>query len=128
MAGVLETRYEKGGDVTYIADTALLAGRLVKFVSEGTSKTKPEVGYTAAAIDLPLGAVFADAAANEQVGVSHRVGSWQKLEAAAAIAAGVEVQPAANGRVETKTGTNRVYGVTLHAAAQAGDKVWVKVL
>lgn len=129
MAGVLETRYEFGGDVTYISGAALLAGRLVRITGAGASKSKPIVNYTTAATERAVGAVFADVPIDTDVGVSHRHSSWQKLEAAGAIAAGVAVVPAANGRVAAATGAagEQVYGISTHAAAAAGDKIWVKV-
>ncbi len=136
MAGVLETRYELGGDVTYRAGAALLASRLVRITGAGASKTKPVVGYTTAATDLAVGATFTDAALNADVGVSHRKGSWQKLVAAEAITAGASVYPAADGRVQMFTGATgdtvpagaERYGVAISAAAALGDPIWVKVL
>lgn len=135
MAGVLETRYEKGGDITYRAGMALEASRLVKLSAAGASKTKPVVVYTDAATDEALGAVFADKINGEDVGVSHRTDSWQKLIASEPIAAGADVYPAALGRVQTFTGAAgdvvpagaRRYGVAVHAAGAAGDSIYVIV-
>lgn len=126
--GFLKTRYEKGGDVTYLAATALLNSRLVKLVTEGVAKHMPKVGYTTASTDYSVGAVFADVAQDEEVGVSKRHGCFQLLDADAAIAFNVDVYPAAAGRVtSTAGGSTRPYGRSLHAVGAQDAKIWIKV-
>lgn len=127
---ILKTRYERATDVTYVVEAGqtVVGGRLVKLAAAGTSKTKPQIRHTEAATDYAVGAAAFDQISGEDVGVTHR--GWQLLTASAAIPFGVDVVPAANGRIADGTGAAagaRPYGKALNAAAAAGDQVWVKV-
>ncbi len=132
---ILKTRYERATDVTYEVEAGqtVVGGRLVRLSSEGASKTKPRVAHTGAATDYAVGAAAFDGIAGDDVGVTHR--GWQLLTAAEAIRFGVDVFPAANGRIQDIIGDAgdpmpagaRAYGKALNSAAAAGDLVWVKV-
>jgi len=97
--------------VTVQATTALSRFRMVDFA-----------GATAVVGKRVLGVAMTDFDLGEQAGVATH--GEILVEAGAAIAAGVEIEPDANGRAVAKT-TGIAFGVTRDAAAAAGDVIRV---
>lgn len=111
-------KFKPGQAVSFAATTAIVGGQLVE-VTGNRSVGVP----TAAASAKAIGTAGHDAAVNDQV-VVHLNGPVDTFIAAAAIAAGVNVEAAAAGKAQTAT-TGRVLGLTLSAATAADQTVQV---
>ncbi len=136
MANMLKTRFEWGLDAPMRCAAAVEGARLLTVIAAGNSvaggsKVKPRVRHTAAATEIAVGAAKMSTAAEEDVTVVAR--GWQWLDSAEAIVAGVDVYPAAAGRVQQFTGTEAVpagarpYGMALSSSAGLDDPVLVRV-
>ncbi len=136
MGNMLKTRFEWGLDAPMRCAAAVLGARLLTVVAAGDSvaggsKVKPRVRHTAGAGEIAIGAALMSTAAEEDVTVVAR--GWQWLEAGEAIVAGVDVYPAADGRIQQFTGTEtppagaRPYGMALSTASAVDQPVLVRV-
>jgi ascorbate-specific PTS system EIIC-type component UlaA len=113
--GILELPYECSAAITKL--------RYVKVTGDQT------VGPATAQGELVLGVSKVDVSATEATqgkGCTVQVLGVAWVEASAAIVRFVEVTTAADGRAITAATTNRVAGIALKAAANAGD--WIPVL
>lgn len=111
-------KFKPGQVVTFTATTAITGGQVVEVTGNRT------VGVpTAAASTKAIGTAGHDAAIGDQVAV-HLNGPVDTMTSAAAIAAGVNVEAATAGKVQTAT-TGRVLGLTLNAATAADQIVQV---
>ena len=106
-------KHTPGQAITLTASAAVTGGRLVAVSGAGTVAP---AGADSAAV---VGVAGFDVPDGERVTVYR--GGVQRLEADAAIAAGVKVSAGAAG-VVSATGTNRV-GLALTAAAKKGDVI-----
>lgn len=105
-------------DKGFNAAAALTKFRAVKFSADQT--VTPVTGIA----DVIAGVVQHDVTAGEITkgkGASVRVEGDTVMEAAGAIAVGVRVCLAADGRAVTFTATNRIIGTCVHGAAGAGE-------
>lgn len=111
-------KFKPGQAVTFTASTAITGGQVVEVTGNRT------VGVPTAAASLKtVGTAGHDAAIGDQV-VVHLNGPVDTMTAAAAIAAGVNVENATLGKVQTAT-TGRALGITLNAATAADQIVQV---
>lgn len=113
--------FKPGEDITLTAGAAINAGELV-YASAANTVLK-----TSAATAAWVGVAKTDAASGAKVGVTS--GGVQELTAGGAIAIGVNVIPAADGKVVTVgAGTAfTVVGIAITTAAADGDKIRVKM-
>lgn len=123
--------FEPGDDVTQtVGATAVVGGNLVEISAANT------VIPTTGIVSDWLGVATTDAAIGAKVGITS--GGVQELTAAAAIAVGDLVVPAASGRVSPLaavttptpadvTNTRAIVGIALTAAAGAGNTCHVKM-
>ncbi len=75
--------------------------------------------------DDPIGVNVDNGESGEVVGVMTEHGSTIEIVASAAISAGADVAPAANGRIRTAVATDPIIGTAQTAAAADGDLVTV---
>jgi hypothetical protein len=111
-------------DKGYDAAAVITKFRAVKFSAEET------VTPVTAATDVPVGIAQFDVSAAELAkgkGVLVRGYGASEMEASAAIAVGALVAMTTNGRAVTAVATNRVIGVCEEAAANAGERIRVKL-
>lgn len=104
-------KFKPGQAVTFVASTAVVGGRVVEVTGNRT------VGHAGVNSAKVVGYAGHDAAVGERVTI-HR-GGVQHPIASGAIAAGVPVFPAADGKVTATAGTGPRLGVSLAAAADA---------
>lgn len=110
-------KFRPGQAVSFAATTAVTGGQIVEVTGNRT------VGVAGAASTKAIGTAGHDAGIGDQV-VVHLNGPVDTFVAAAAIAAGVNVESAAAGKAQTAT-TGRVLGLTLSAATAADQPVQV---
>lgn len=111
-------KFKPGQAVTFTATTPIIGGQAVE-VTGNRSVGVP----TAAASTKAIGSAGHDAAVGDQV-VVHLNGPVDTFTAAAAIAAGVNVEAATLGKVQTAT-TGRALGIALSAATAADQIIQV---
>lgn len=105
--------------LTLVAGTAIIKNRLVSLGAGGVADLCPING-------IPIGQSMDTVDAGELQGVRLPQAGTQVLTAAGAIAAGVQVHTAADGKVNDVAGsTSRPYGLALTAAAADGDLIVV---
>lgn len=109
--------FKPGQAVSFTATTAITGGRAVEVTGNR------QVGTAAAASTKAIGTAGHDAAIGDQV-VVHLAGPVDTVVAAAAIAAGVNVEAAASGKAQAAT-TGRVLGLSLNAATAADQLVQI---
>ena len=111
-------KYKPGMQVAFVATTAIVGGNVVEITGDRT------VGVPAAAASAKsIGTAGHDAAINDQV-IVHLNGPVDTFISAAAIVAGVNVENATLGKVQTLT-TGRSLGITLTHATAADQTVQV---
>lgn len=110
-------KFKPGHSVTFGATTAVVGGNVVEVTGDR------KVGVAGAASTKAIGTAGHDAANGDNV-VVHLSGPVDTMVAAAAIAAGVNVEAAAAGKVQVAT-TGRVLGISLTAATAANQVVQV---
>ena len=110
-------KFKPGHSVTFSATTAVVGGNVVEVTGDR------KVGVAGAASTKAIGTAGHDAANGDDV-VVHMAGPVDTMVAAAAVAAGVNVEAAAAGKVQVAT-TGRVLGLTLTAATAAGQTIQV---
>jgi predicted RecA/RadA family phage recombinase len=111
-------KFKPGQPVTFTASTAIVGGNAVEVTGDRT------VGVaTAAASAKSIGSAAHDAAINDQV-IVNLDGPVDTFISAAAIAAGVNIENATLGKVQTLT-TGRSLGITLTHATAADQTVQV---
>lgn len=110
-------RFPAGSNITFTATTVLTGGQLVEVTGDR------KIGVSGALSTKVVGSASQDAAVGDRIAiqVSRRV---DDLVAAGAVAAGAQVEAAADGQVQTHT-TGDVIGVALTAAAAGGDIIQV---
>jgi hypothetical protein len=111
-------KFKPGQAVTFTATTAITGGQIVEITGNRS------VGVpTSAASAKALGTAGHDAAVGDQV-VVHLPGPVDTFIAAAAIAAGANVEAATAGKAQTAT-SGRVLGIALSAATAADQVIQV---
>jgi predicted RecA/RadA family phage recombinase len=111
-------KFKPGQAVTFTATTAITGGQVVE-VTGNRSVGVP----TSAASAKAIGTAGHDVASGDQV-IVHLPGPVDTAVAAAAIAAGANVEAATLGKVQTAT-TGRVFGIALSAATAADQTIQV---
>lgn len=111
-------KFKPGQAVSFTATTAITGGQVVEVTGNRS------VGVPTAAASLKaIGTAGHDAGIGDQV-VVHLNGPVDTMIAAAAVAAGVNVEAATAGKAQTAT-TGRVLGLTLSAATAADQLIQV---
>ena len=108
-------KFKPGQAVTFTSSTPALAGN----VAEVTGNR--QVGVAGAASAKAIGTYANDVKTGAEV-VVHIAGPVDTAKAAAAIAAGAEVEAAADGKVQTRT-TGRSLGLSLTAATAVDQTI-----
>lgn len=103
--------FAPGAAITMQASTNVIGGRLVEISGSGT------VAHAGAVSAKVFGAAATDAKSGEDVLVLR--GGAQKLLTSAAIAAGVRVAAAADGKIAAVTGDDRGIGLTIKSTTAA---------
>ena len=106
-------KFKPGQAVTFTTTTDAQAGQVAEVTGDRS------VGVAGAASTKAIGTYANDVKTGAEV-VVHLAGPVDTAKAAAAIAAGAEVEAAADGKVQTRT-TGRSLGLSL-AAATAADQ------
>ena len=110
-------KFKPGQSVTFTASADVTGGRLVAVTG---NRTVGPAGADSAAV---VGVAGFDAKAGERVTVFTRAGGVHRLTASAAIAAGVKVSSAADGKIQTIGATTNPVGLALEAATAADDVI-----
>lgn len=111
-------KFKPGHAVSFTATTAITGGQVVEITGNRS------VGVPTGAASLKaIGTAGHDAAVGDQV-VVHIPGPVDTMTAAAAIAAGANVEAATAGKVQTAT-TGRALGLALSAATAADQIIQV---
>lgn len=108
-------KFKPGQAVTFASTTVASAGQVAEVTGNRT------VGVAGAASTKAIGTYAHDVKIGDQV-VIHLAGPVDTAKAAAAIAAGAEVEAAAAGKVQVKT-TGRSLGLALTAATAADQTI-----
>lgn len=108
-------KFKPGQAVTFSSTTAASGGQIAEVTGNRT------VGVAGAASTKAIGTYANDVKVGDQV-VVHLAGPVDTAIAAGVIAAGVEVEAAANGKVQART-TGRSLGLTLTAATAVDQSI-----
>ena len=108
-------KFKPGQAVTFTTTTVATAGQVAEVTGNRT------VGVAGAASTKAIGTYAHDVKIGDQV-VIHLAGPVDTAKAAATVAAGVEVEAAAGGKVRVKT-TGRSLGLSLTAATEADQTI-----
>ena len=109
---------------TFVAGEALAAYLLVKVESNGTV-----IKATATAAEAKIGFTVAPAASGEAATISLANGGGTSYGIASeALSIGEKVYAAANGKLESSSGTGDLVGITLTAATADGDVIEVAAI
>lgn len=117
MAADYVPKFTPGAAVTYTAESAITAGRVVELSGDRTVST------AAAGSAKAVGVAARAAKVGEQVLVHHLNGQVHRLVTAGAVAAGDRVAAAADGKVATAT--ENTVGLALTSAAAADGVIEV---
>ena len=112
--------FATGNPRTYVANAAIPQGRFVKFVAvDGRSRVILSAAVTDDVVGVSLEAA---AAAGDVIAVAMIDGvTTVEVEASAALAAGVFVDPGADGRAGPAATTDRICGQVESAVGAAGE-------
>lgn len=116
MSDYLPT-FKPGNAVTFTTSADVTGGRLVEITGDRA------VAHAAADSTTAVGVAGFDTASGDRVTVFTRAGGVHGLTAAAAIAAGAGVAPAADGKIQTAGEGVTPIGLALAAATAADDVV-----